>query len=512
MTPLRGGCRSVESQIEIEKHRPAVPRQAVDRLRAAVGAGPRGDAHTTSAAGKELLEGALRGGRHGDRPLIPPRRHEHAVAPAAGRSLELEVAVEIGDRAERCRRHGLVEGGKLRRQPTDVGFIRAPRLSVGSRLPERRQAPHPLLLLRAGEGIAAALEDPVQGVVVAGADGIELVIVAAGAAEAQAHHRCPEGVDGVLDREVVVFLRIEAEAAGDGKKPGRHDALVTGLWGPRRGADVAGDLVAEKLVVGEIAVEGVDAVVAVAPGDRDGIVGRFAGGVGVADDVEPMPGPLLAVGRRSEEPLDDRIEGARRRIGDEGLDLRRRRRQTGEIERRPADERAPIGAGKGHDRCLLLAGADEAVDRRLAPGFIGHGRKWRISHRRKRPVPFDLERRSRCGPQCVGADPALKGRYLFGAEGLVELGGHRRDVVVAGDRLDEEAFGRIPRHDRRPGITAADEGRARIDAQPPRDALSSMAAEAGVDKHRTDRGFEQGVVGRRDSRGDRCERHEARKK
>ena len=83
---------------------------------------------------------------------------------------------------------------------------------------------------------------------------------------------------------------------------------------------------------------------------------------------------------------------------------------------------------------------------------------------------------------------------------------------MARDRLNEDAARRIPRHDRWPGITPHNERLARIDAQPPRDALSSMAAEAGVDKHRTDRGFEQGVVGRRDSRGDRCERHEARKK
>ena len=50
MAPQRGGRGSVEAEIQIEKHRGGVPRQPVHGLRAAVGAGPCGDAHAAAAA------------------------------------------------------------------------------------------------------------------------------------------------------------------------------------------------------------------------------------------------------------------------------------------------------------------------------------------------------------------------------------------------------------------------------------------------------------------------------
>ena len=66
--------------------------------------------------------------------------------------------------------------------------------------------------------------------------------------------------------------------------------------GPLRREEVAGELLAEELVVGLVAVEGVDHPVAVPPGVRQRVVAVLAGGVGVADEVEPVPAPALAVG------------------------------------------------------------------------------------------------------------------------------------------------------------------------------------------------------------------------
>src|SRR4051812_22234026 len=81
---------------------------------------------------------------------------------------------------------------------------------------DRHQVIRLLLLLRAGEGVARAGEKAVERVVVLRGNWIKLVIVVAGAAEAKAENRLAGGVDGVLNGQVVIVLRIEAEAARDG--------------------------------------------------------------------------------------------------------------------------------------------------------------------------------------------------------------------------------------------------------------------------------------------------------
>ena len=84
----------------------------------------------------------------------------------------------------------------------------------------------PLRLLRPGEGVARAGEDAVEGVIVLARDRVELVVVAAGAGDRQAEDRLAQRVDRVLDRQVVVVLRVEAEAAGDGQEAGGDDPRV----------------------------------------------------------------------------------------------------------------------------------------------------------------------------------------------------------------------------------------------------------------------------------------------
>ena len=69
------------------------------------------------------------------------------------------------------------------------------------------------------------------------------------------------------------------------------------------GQQVAGDLLDDELVVGQVAVEGVDDPVAVEP-DLARLVLLVAVGVGVAGRVEPEPAPALAVVGRGEQPVD----------------------------------------------------------------------------------------------------------------------------------------------------------------------------------------------------------------
>jgi hypothetical protein len=63
----------------------------------------------------------------------------------------------------------------------------------------------------------------------------------------------------------------------------------------RRRKQVARNLLLEEAIVRNIAIEGVDDVVAIAPRVGIGHVARGSGGLGVARDVEPVTAPALAI-------------------------------------------------------------------------------------------------------------------------------------------------------------------------------------------------------------------------
>ena len=108
--------------------------------------------------------------------------------------------------------------------------------------------------------------------------------------------------------------------------------------GPRRRQQVAGDLEPDEIRIGHVAIEGLDDPVAVAPGFAEvalrGQLDQVAG-IGVADDVEPVPAPPLAIGRRGQQPVHHPREGVGRRVGQERLDLLGGRRQARSGRRSP---------------------------------------------------------------------------------------------------------------------------------------------------------------------------------
>ncbi len=238
--------------------------------------------------------------------------------------------------------------------------------SIGER--DGHRVTRHLGVLAAGERIAGAIEDAVQGVVIAHRDGVELVIVAAGTAEGETENGLAERVDGVIDSEVEVAGDVEAEAARDGEVAGGDDQLAPLFLRQLGRQDVAGDLLAEELVVGFIVVEGIDDVVAIAPGVGDGEVGGLAGRVGIAHDIEPVPSPALTVVRRGQQPIDQPFVSVRCRVVHEGLDVVRGRGQAEKIESGTANERAPVGRCGRLEAVLALAVGDEGVDRIAGPG------------------------------------------------------------------------------------------------------------------------------------------------
>ena len=109
-------------------------------------------------------------------------------------------------------------------------------------------------------------------------------------------------------------------------------------------------------------------------------------------------------------------------VGEVSVDLGRRRRQTGEIEREPANERARIGVGGGFEAVALDASEHEAVDPVDGPVGPRDGRRGMIARRHIRPV-------RRVGR--TGGDP-LRERLLVGRREHVVALGWRHDRVGIG--------------------------------------------------------------------------------
>ena len=277
---------------------------------------------------------------------------------------------------------------------------------------------------------------------------VELVVVAARAPEGQAHPDRPGGrnaVDHVLHQELLgddaplaVLAVVPVEGGGD--------ALVEG--GVRE--HVAGELLEGEPIERHVGVVGVDHPVAVAPHGPLG-VGLVAARVGVPGAVQPLDGHPLAVGRGAQQPVDRLLVGVWRVVVQKGRDISRGRRQPGQVERHPAEERRAVGFRRGSQALGLEAGEDEAVDGVAPPLAVGDRRQGRALRRDERPVRPPL------GPLI---DPQPEGLDLLGRQRVgVRAGRHRRvqtapirhpqPVLGGGDPMEKEAVRRVPGDDGR---------------------------------------------------------------
>ena len=207
---------------------------------------------------------------------------------------------------------------------------------------------------------------------------------------------------------------------------GGGDDLVLG----RVRQQVSGQLLDRELVEGLVLVEGLDHPVAISPDDASRVA-RVAGAVGIAGEIEPLAGPVFAIGGLGEEVGDD--------FGVRGLgqprDFLRRGREAGDVERDAADEDMLGRFGRPLQSFLLLAFGQEGVD---GVGFavLRYGR---TNHGLVGPVT---------APGRALPDPFLEQCELGGRDGLVLLG--RRHYVVGVrrfDALDEFALLRLARQD-----------------------------------------------------------------
>ena len=141
-------------------------------------------------------------------------------------------------------------------------------------------------------------------------DWIEFVIEAAGAIHCETKKGGGRGVDDVVEVVGALLARGGQIRIADGvvragdEEAGRNvDRSVT------RREDIAGELLLNEAVEGQVAVESVDDVVAEGPGIGPDVVLLVAVRFTVADDVEPVAAPSFAVGGRSKEAVDQLFIG-----------------------------------------------------------------------------------------------------------------------------------------------------------------------------------------------------------
>ena len=211
-----------------------------------------------------------------------------------------------------------------------------------------------------------------EGVVVLLGDGIEFVVVAAGAADGETEEKGAEGVGAVFDIADVNFL-LDGAALGGGDV-GAVEAGGDELGGGGIGEEVAGELLGDEVGPGFVVVEGVDDPVAVGI-ELAVVVEVEAVGVAVADGVEPVAGHVFAVAGGGEEAVDELGIGVGGGVLEKGLGLGRCGGKAGEVEGDAADEAAFVGGFVGGEVFFFEAGGDEVIDGVDDPvGEVGFGR------------------------------------------------------------------------------------------------------------------------------------------
>ena len=271
--------------------------------------GPGRNGRPDAAARVTVFEGALCLGGDSNGSIIHPRRHEHPLAAARSRSLQFKIAIQVVDRSEQRRRHRQPRSLDRSCERSHPVFVVLPTWQGLLRRDQRHHGPRTLLLFRPWESESSALKHAVQRIIIGQRHRIELVVVASGTTQRQTQKGLTHRVDGVLEGQVVVILRVEAEPPRNGQESGGRHAFGIPVPGSLPGQQVPGDLLRNKLKVGFVGIEGIDDVVPIAPGHRHRIVGSLARGVGIPNDIQPMPAPALPVTGRGQQPVDHRFDG-----------------------------------------------------------------------------------------------------------------------------------------------------------------------------------------------------------
>ena len=379
-------------------------------------------------------------------------------------------------------------------------------------------------------GLGATGKDAVEGIVILGRNGVEFVVVAAGAGDGEAEEGFGGDVDAVVND--VVGIAVELVAQGE-EAHGSEDAAVAGgfFLGEGFAAEVlenelvGGELLGDEGGVGFVGVEGVDDVVSVGPGAGVAwVVAAFdlAFGVGEAGEVEPGAGGVFAVVGGGKEAVDDFGVGVGRGVGKKGLDFGFGGWEAGEVVGDAAEEGAAVGRGAGCHGGGFEVGEDKVVNGRAAPGGVLGGGHGRLDDGLEGPVVFGRgvvvgggggggggggaagfgHGRGGAGIGGAAANPFGE----IGDDGVGEFaafGGHAEVGVVVVDGLDEEAVVGLAGDDGGAAFATGQDADAGVKAEAGFEfiGLFAVAAVTLVGEDGADFGFEEYEVFRGDRRG-----------
>ena len=172
-------------------------------------------------------------------------------------------------------------------------------------------------------------------------------------------------------------------------------------------------------------------------------------GVGIPDLIQPMRRPALAEVVGIEQAVDKRV------IGGSGVDVCRARRQSRQVEERPAHQ----GIGRRFRRRLqalpLEPCEDERINRIADPVRVAHLGHCRPPIRAKRPMPWTrlgIRRLVGHSPLRTLGDPRTERVDILPRQWVA--GRHSLKAVQAFKAFDQDTCGSVSRRDDGPGHAA----------------------------------------------------------
>src|ERR1051326_954139 len=106
---------------------------------------------------------------------------------------------------------------------------------------------------------------------------------------------------------------------------------------------VSGDLLFRKTIGGFVVIEGLNHVVAIAPGFERVWVLLETGSVAITHQIEPVPAPFFSIARRGKQRIDKLLPGGWRLIAEKRAHLFGRGWKSVQIKTGSADEGEAVG-------------------------------------------------------------------------------------------------------------------------------------------------------------------------
>ena len=358
--------------------------------------------------------------------------------------------------------------------------------------------------IEAGDVLSGGPQEGTQAVVIAGGDGVELVVVAARAGHGQAQESLRKDVHLVVDPIGLILQGIDRGMGRLMQVPEtgcQHRFIETDprmTSGVRK--EIARDVFLDEQVVGHVRVEGADEVVAVAPGMGDGVVLLMAIGVSEAHQIHPVTGPSFAEPRGGQQGIHHSGPRLERGIRQKRRDLRWFRGQSDDGFMHPSQPDLRFGRRRRTQSLGLQSSEDESIDSVGEPIGSVHWRngcsyEWLETP----PLSTCLEDPGPCRgiaaladwglgsgwKHCPGIDPTgdIPNHRLRQARALL---GHLQIGFRMLDGPEKSAFLRLSGNHGCSGIAPAEQGFPGINPQSTALSLGSVAILAIGDQEGTD--------------------------